>query len=278
MAYGKQDVFVRFIRAYRDFPMLWDVTSEDYLNKGKKTAAYDELLSILREVKPDAVREDVKKKINSLRTNYRKEVKKINDFKMMGQVYEPTGWTFKELSFLGSENMHCRNFSSFVMGEHEEDCRDDDRTSGDDGYGPEEVLTVEGEIKVEDDAKDLSDSMFSISNVVMPQHHSPPPAPPLPLPPHVPSSGGGGGPMLKRKRPGQFPYANDPRGGALPNVDTEEVTAKYWALKLKFVKKEQRLFAEKFINDILLEAELGTLHRNSVQINNNNPNVTETDL
>lgn len=44
--------------------------------------------------------------------------------------------------------------------------------------------------------------------------------------------------------------------------------AKVWAGKLKTLDSNQKLFAEKAINDILFEAQLGTLNRNSVHINN----------
>lgn len=104
-----RDVILRFIRTYKQLPMLWDVTSKDYMNKAKKNEAYDELLVIFRGIKKDAVRDDVKKKINSLRTNYRKELKKINDPKNSG--YEPTSWTFVELTFLGMQSTDCNNLS-----------------------------------------------------------------------------------------------------------------------------------------------------------------------
>jgi hypothetical protein len=53
----------------------------------------------------------------------------------------------------------------------------------------------------------------------------------------------------------------------LSKRDTEEeVIAKGWTYKLKYMKPVQRRFAEKF-NDIVLEWELGTLHRSSVKIN-----------
>lgn len=53
-----------------------------------------------------------------------------------------------------------------------------------------------------------------------------------------------------------------------PNVDSKlPAIAKAWGEKLLTLESKQRIFAEKAINDILFEASLGTLHRNSVQIN-----------
>lgn len=51
------------------------------------------------------------------------------------------------------------------------------------------------------------------------------------------------------------------------NQDSDFDIAKVWASKLKTLDSKQRIFAEKAINDILFEAQLGTLNRNSVQIN-----------
>ncbi|XP_055910531.1 uncharacterized protein LOC129944895 [Eupeodes corollae] len=39
-----------------------------------------------------------------------------------------------------------------------------------------------------------------------------------------------------------------------------------WALKLKKLEETQRMFAEKFINDILFKAQMGGLHRNSMHL------------
>jgi hypothetical protein len=43
--------------------------------------------------------------------------------------------------------------------------------------------------------------------------------------------------------------------------------AKVWANKLRSLDPAQRRYAERTINEVLFEAESGTLHRNSVQIN-----------
>lgn len=50
-----------------------------------------------------------------------------------------------------------------------------------------------------------------------------------------------------------------------------------WANKLKRMDSVQQLWAEKFINDILLEGQLGNLHRHSVQIVESYP-ATSTDI
>lgn len=54
---------------------------------------------------------------------------------------------------------------------------------------------------------------------------------------------------------------------ASQNTPSVNPTALYWSSKLDKMHPTQRSYAERFINDILLEAELGNLTRNSVYIN-----------
>ncbi|KAL4720761.1 hypothetical protein ACJJTC_013839 [Scirpophaga incertulas] len=93
-----------FILSLETMPELWDKKCIDYTNKYKRRTGYEKLLKILAKIKPRATVEDVKKKINSLRSNYRRELKKIVTSKRSGagtnEVYVPKSWTFKYLTFL----------------------------------------------------------------------------------------------------------------------------------------------------------------------------------
>lgn len=69
-----------------------------------KKADYETLLSKYKEMFPKASKDDVKKKLNSLRTNYRKELKKYLQSMKSGSsaddIYQPTLWYLNEMVFL----------------------------------------------------------------------------------------------------------------------------------------------------------------------------------
>ena len=93
-----------FIHSYRSLPELWKVKSDVYKNRNLKDAGYDKLVEKLREIEEDADRDMVRKKINGLRTAYRRELKKITDSTKSGigtdDVYVPSLWYFDDLHFL----------------------------------------------------------------------------------------------------------------------------------------------------------------------------------
>lgn len=91
-----------FIDLYRGHECLWKMKSRSYSDRNMKRMAYEKLVGKLREVDPTADREAVVKKINNLRSAYRKELRKVADSKRSGgdSVYSPKLWYFHLLSFL----------------------------------------------------------------------------------------------------------------------------------------------------------------------------------
>ena len=71
------EVLRNFIETYEALPELWNPTNPVYLNKTKRNIALDKLMNIYIKIKPGASRADVRRKINTLRCNYRKELKKV---------------------------------------------------------------------------------------------------------------------------------------------------------------------------------------------------------
>ncbi|KAG5870747.1 hypothetical protein JTB14_022000 [Gonioctena quinquepunctata] len=101
---GDRDCLQRFIEVYESFPELWNKAHPSYSNKYKKNMALEKLLVIFKEMKPNATVKDVTKKLNILRSNFRRELKKIKSSSRSGagadEVYKPTSWVFYMLKFL----------------------------------------------------------------------------------------------------------------------------------------------------------------------------------
>ena len=104
-----QELWREFIQLYRDFPALWKVKSDEYKNRSLKSECYVKLIDKIREIDPNATRATVTKKINSLRSNYRRELKKVMNSVKSGagsdHVYKPSLWYFDELAFLRDQEL-----------------------------------------------------------------------------------------------------------------------------------------------------------------------------
>ncbi|GBP12608.1 hypothetical protein EVAR_10266_1 [Eumeta japonica] len=104
-----REVLLEFISIYQSELCLWKVKSEIYHNRDQRNAALEKLLTKYKEVDAEANRDAVLKKINSLRTAYQKEKKKVEESKRSGAgtdaVYVPKLWYYKELSFINDQNV-----------------------------------------------------------------------------------------------------------------------------------------------------------------------------
>lgn len=228
------EVLRNFIETYEALPELWNPTNPMYLNKTKRNIALDILLNIYVKVKPGASRADVRRKINTLRCNYRKELKKIVSSKRSGsstdEVYQPTSWVFYALQFLDKFEQPVNANVRQV---------DEDTHDGTDSE-------VHGE-------------QFSTPAAPTASRSSILPPPPPPKKRRLL------GPIAKQNELLQkaCSYLDQPREPQ-ENIPT---IAKAWGEKLNTLDPQQRALAEKAISDILFEASQGTLHRYSVKIN-----------
>jgi hypothetical protein len=70
-----RDVLIKFLDVYREMPVLWQVRSADYSNRTKRYEAWDLLVQLSREKIPEADLCFVKKKVDSIRASFRKELR-----------------------------------------------------------------------------------------------------------------------------------------------------------------------------------------------------------
>lgn len=103
-----RDFLREFIELYKSFPCLWLVKSKEYSDRNKKSLAYEEMVKKYKEFDPSADRNTVVKKINALRTVYKKELSKVNNSSKSGagadEIYKPSLWYFDLLHFLNDQD------------------------------------------------------------------------------------------------------------------------------------------------------------------------------
>lgn len=124
---AEKEFIAEFIEVYRGLPALWDVKCKDYTNRAKKGKQYDVLIEKYREKYPDAEKQEVVKKVNSLRTNFRKELKRIRDADRSGagaEDVEPTLWYFDEMKFLVTQETLTASISTMDISQDVHDNED----------------------------------------------------------------------------------------------------------------------------------------------------------
>ncbi|KAM4021876.1 uncharacterized protein ACNLHF_027196 [Anomaloglossus baeobatrachus] len=120
MSYYNKEEFVReLLDLYKSLPCLWKIKSAEYSDRIKKQAAYAQLMELFKKHSGgEAVDAKlVKKKIQGLRTVYKKEVNKVDKSKKSGagtdQVYVSPLWYFNLLEFTRDQELPRRMESSY---------------------------------------------------------------------------------------------------------------------------------------------------------------------
>lgn len=112
---------------YELHPILYEIKNDQYKNKSKRNRAFESILKefITKFGSINVGVEDVRKKINALRTQFFAEMSKQKKSMVSGagieDVYMPKLWCFEQLSFLDSSTP-CRKGESNLL--HREDTVD----------------------------------------------------------------------------------------------------------------------------------------------------------
>ncbi|GFS07897.1 hypothetical protein ElyMa_001260700 [Elysia marginata] len=126
MASWSKDKGLEFIDLYGSHESLWKIKSKEYSNRLIKQRCYEKLIDYVKDFEPQANKELVLKKINNLRGNFRKELKKVEGSKLSGagtdEVYHPKLWYFESLLFLKDQEIPRSACSS--LGLHNDYTRD----------------------------------------------------------------------------------------------------------------------------------------------------------
>ncbi|KAM3960168.1 uncharacterized protein ACR2FA_005799 [Aphomia sociella] len=224
----------KFICAYRNLPILWNTKHPDYSYKHKRKVALHQLLGVYKLTKPTATIFDVRMKINTLRSNYRRELKRVVLSKATADspldIYKPKSWSFELLNFLNADIEY----------------------SG--GTNDNDECDNQEQIKEDIDEEDLSQAQTGETSYEI-------------IPTYIPPKKKHSSNNKKRMKLEKKDTTENTNCSTSDALNTTNPVALIWAEKLNRLQPEQRLFAEKAINDVLFEAELGNLNRYSVKIN-----------
>ncbi|KAL2745751.1 hypothetical protein V1477_006142, partial [Vespula maculifrons] len=102
------EFLAEFIQLYRAQPCLWQLRCKGYKDRLLRSRAYDVLAQKLREVNETADRNTVIRKINTLRTAFRREYNKVKSSQSatgdQQNQYKSSLWYYDLLKFVAEQN------------------------------------------------------------------------------------------------------------------------------------------------------------------------------
>ncbi|CAJ0968325.1 unnamed protein product [Ranitomeya imitator] len=111
MSFNNEEFVRELIEMYRSLLCLWQIKSADYSNRNKKREAFAKLVALFKQHNPSEKVDEsvVRKKIQGLRTVYKKELNKVVKSKKSGaatdEVYVPSLWYFDLLGFTRDQEL-----------------------------------------------------------------------------------------------------------------------------------------------------------------------------
>uniref|UniRef100_A0A8D8LU61 MADF domain-containing protein n=1 Tax=Cacopsylla melanoneura TaxID=428564 RepID=A0A8D8LU61_9HEMI len=248
-----------FLALYKSLPELWNTSSEAYKDRWRKTQGYETLVTKYKELYPNATREDVTKRLNCLRTNYRKERRRIRSIReQLGDEYEIMSnvWYYQDLMFLddlepGAVKSEMRKFAELIM--------DKGPSNNTSQCGEEMDMGLESadmEMEDHDDEYSNDDYERSIDPDITIEEKEPETTPET-----TPTK------RSKRKRRHSSDSDDSSSAGSIdskytPEMADQDLTSILWGNEMGRMYPAQVLYAKKAINVILYEGQLGNLYYN----------------
>ncbi|KAL1457090.1 hypothetical protein WDU94_001757 [Cyamophila willieti] len=270
-----------FLALYKSLPELWNTNSEEYKDRWRKSQGYEILVTKYKELYPTATRDDVTKRLNCLRTNYRKERRRIRNItEQLGHEYEVQSnvWYYHDLKFLddlevsSSNKSELRMFAESLMTNNTSSNMSTSQGGGDTSLcGGEMGEEVDNEMRrrrrslLMMDMRDLSNPTSRLkknksnrrrplSGNVTPVQRGPTRAIRV-IRVNIPR---------KWRTKTEYRGRVEPSQRAMPEerIDFDRQAIK-WTTELALMSKEQQIHAKKYMNEILYEGAFGNLLYNS---------------
>lgn len=240
-------ILQEFLALYRSLPCLWKMQCKEYANREMKTEAYKLMVRKLAELEPDATRGSVIRKINNIRSNYRKEKRKVLACRAEGVHYVPTLWYYPLMGFLDGQDIDQSATNS------DSDSIDIERVK---------VQFIDSPEPYVDDAEDAYSLPTTTTTTEVTNFELATPNEDYPINQEVPAAANDANPR-KRKLGEGITDADQNHFRIASCEDRHDAFGRSIAFKLRALSSDQqRIYAEKLINDAIFEAELGNLNRN----------------
>ncbi|XP_044750573.1 uncharacterized protein LOC123310925 [Coccinella septempunctata] len=226
-------IWADFFECLRDLPELWKVKSDVFKDRNKKNRGWDTLLEVYKKIDPNAHIDSLKKRVNNIKSTYRRELKKVEQSKRSGagaeDEYIPNLWYYDKVDFLRDQEIQIPGISTMETEQSEREDVENEQ---------------EGSLLQNIESEPAPESSTSFSPT----------------------------PKRKKKSMVQhMSERNDLLKEALgrlsdrkKNTDEADTFAESWATSYRKLSHRQKIFAKKAIEDIFALGQLELLSFNSV--------------
>lgn len=139
LRFWNREITIEVIERYKSMPCLWKVKCDEYKNKNKKEECYRKLVEFfIKRGFPGADKEFVKKKLQSIRSGFRKEHRKVVEFGSKGVTYVPVLWYYELMTFVKDQDE-----DTSTIEEYDEDFSSDPLNVTNDTQNDDFIVKVE---------------------------------------------------------------------------------------------------------------------------------------